>query len=385
MLFGQENHASQQSVCALPLRDLDHPRAQARLEELCSTIMSLTTGEVGGLVVAGDGFSPTLQDLPRTTGLALELLAAVRSQLPASTVLTHLWALCLGSAQLVIVAPDAANDGDLLVSPPILMRPVEDTVAAAEAVLQGRPWPRQRRRARTALLERLAAERLRIPSGRTLHATAVRTGLDEPHPRAGCDGSTLTARAASAGDPLSIPPSRGHIAIAQSWAEAREALVRLHRFTVCAGTDRGSFVTECERLDPFVEALRADPTGSGLIAHLLDADAPDEACPCAWLEAMRTTATLRPDRDIRPGGEGYELLVDLRMILVEAWMRHPGGPLHRIWRALGFALAVLAWADHRNASAAGIAEELLVVDPDDALALCLATSIEEPAPPAWTA
>ncbi|MEY8655431.1 hypothetical protein [Brachybacterium paraconglomeratum] len=293
------------------------------------------------LIVIGDGRQSVLEPLVR------EVLARAGGLVAATAA-----ALGPGGAQLLSLrgAADgrrwelrAATGGDeeLLAVPAGPLRDFAATQAAARAVLAGRAIPQEARP--EPLLEEI---------GRALH-------LPPPD-------------LASAADPGLL------------LAEAGAALRALRRGR--PGAVGADGMTKCEHIAQLLAALAVDRLHWELLAQLVEHGGAPPIARETLLQELVADPTRRPHPDVCAGGRVYVLLEEMRCVASAAL--DAAGPAARgtarpAWRALTALLVLLAWWNHRFATAGSLVDELRHREPDSTLAPLLSRMTDTPVFPAW--
>lgn len=332
-----------------------------------------------GIVVLGDGYAPVCEDpecgvgdadgrrpgapqtpcgaeLPALVS-AMRILAVALTRLPGFD-LPELWVLAAGRATSVrsrpvppdtgLPAPDAHEPGelDLLIAPSVALARIDTTLVAAQSVLAG--------------------ERLAHPS----------------RPAADAVRALLVTGVSDVPRTLPRPP------IGATFREAVEAVGRLDG--TVGDPDPWLCVSACERIRPLVLDLaaprRRDDLLDILIRRGLGRGVRGTGDP---LHDLRTSAR-RPHPSISPGGTWFEALVAIERISRPAAQGQPPGQADppagwlEGWANLAGLLAMLAWWNHRYATAGSLTDRVLERRPDHALARWASLMAGVPVPPGWT-
>ncbi len=274
------------------------------------------------LIVVGDGY----QELPEPAVHTILrragglLHAAARDLEPAAFRLTSLRAAAGASCWDVLPTPDGVEPSRA--GP---LRQFQDTRAAAAAVLTGHPLP-QPEPADPGLAE--IGRRLRLPA-RDLASSA--------------DIGELFAAEGGAG------------------------------------------MTECEQLAAFLSAVAVDRLHWELLAQCVEHGADEVIDRETLLQVLVSDGRWRPHPDVCAGGTRYRALEALRVVAGAG--DAPGAPARATarsaWRALTALLVMLAWWNHRFATAGGLVDELWEREPESTLAPLLSRMTDAPIFPAW--
>lgn len=232
---------------------------------------------------------------------------------------------------------------DISVAPPVPLDGADSTLVAAEAVLAGEDAP----------------------------------GADGPGPG--------PLRAVLILDPPTPSPALPRPRIEETWRAALEALSSYR-----ARRDEPSSavcMTVCERLCVLSADLR-DPLRRDRLTAIFLGRGKGDRTPCSGPPShlLRDPRSV-PHASITPGGQWYEGLA-----LAEAVLRPPGAPHPRTeryvaqdaWCDLAALLALLAWWNHRFATAGSLADDVCRHDPEHSLARWVALMAGAGLPPAWT-
>ncbi|APX31630.1 hypothetical protein BH708_01640 [Brachybacterium sp. P6-10-X1] len=295
------------------------------------------------VVVLGDGH----QALPEGLSDDVAMLASARLLLTASEMpgepfdIDSAWVAGDGQCRQVVRGAPDGDEERFWISPPEPLRPFSETCAAAGEVFTGRPIPQPPRE--EPELARIAG-RLRLE----------RTELS-----AACDPGEL-------------------------FAAARNALARLGARDGEDG-DEG-FVTDCEHVAELLSVLAVDRLHWELLAQCIDRGNEGSIDRGELLQILVSERHWRPDPDVCAGGSWYVALERLRVIAEKAWSELPDpqrGIAREAWRGLTALLVLLAWWNHRFATAGRLVDELREREPGSTLAPLLARMTDTPIFPAW--
>lgn len=324
------------------LHDLLAPKGGENLRRHFHLLAERGAKGIHALLVIGDGHQSVLEPLvhevlARAGGIVRGAVASA----PAGPELLSLRGAADGRRWDVPAARGGSDDRSPLPASVGPLRDFASTQAAAGAVLSGRPIPRE-----------APPEPLLEEIGRALH-------LPPPD-------------LASAVDP-------GHLL-----AEAGAALDALRRRP--AGLSAADGMTECEHIAQLLAALAVDRLHWELLAQLVEHDGAPPIARETLLQELVTDPSRRPHEDVRAGGRLYILLEEMRCVALAAL--DAGGPAARgtarpAWRALTALLVLLAWWNHRFATAGRLVDELRHREPDSTLAPLLSRMTDTPVFPAW--
>jgi len=325
------------------LHDLLAPRGAENLR--CHLGLLRTRGGDGvhALVVIGDGHQRVLEPLVQEVlSRAGELLrGAVQELAPAGPVLLTLRGAADGRCWELVPDRTGGEGAPPRSIPSGPLRDFASTRAAAGAVLEGRAIPQE------AMPEPLLDE-----IGRALR-------LPPPDLASSADPGRLLA-------------------------EAGVALAGLRRrpaeLTAAAG------MTKCEHISRLLSALAVDRLHWELLAQLVEHGGAPEIARETLLQELVSDPYRRPHEDVCAGGELYVLLEEMRCVALAALDgAGPGarGTARPAWRALTALLVLLAWWNHRFATAGRLVDELQLREPDSTLAPLLSRMTDTPVLPAW--
>jgi hypothetical protein len=145
-------------------------------------------------------------------------------------------------------------------------------------------------------------------------------------------------------------------------------------------------MTECEHISQLLAALAVDRLHWELLAQLVEHGGAPPIARETLLQELVRDPDRRPHEDVRAGGEVYVLLEEMRRIAGAALA--DAGPSARgtarpAWRALTALMVLLAWWNHRFATAGELIDELREREPDSTLAPLLSRMTDTPVFPAW--
>ena len=340
LLAGTGTPGTPPLITRTSLRDLLGPRGPDDLRHHLALLRARGGAGVHALVVVGDGHlsvpGPLVHDMLGRVGAMLH--AAVRDLAPAGPRLLTLRGAA-DSRRWELVADEEGGPVRALSAGPL--REFSGTHAAASAVLAGRPIPRP-----------APSEPLLGQIGRALR-------LPPPD-------------LASAADPGRLLDEAG-----TALASLRREPGRLHE---PAG------MTECEHISQLLAALAVDRLHWELLAQLVEHDGAPPVDRETLLQELVRDPARRPHDDICAGGRVYVLLEEMRCV-ARAALEGAGpsgrGTARPAWRALTALLVLLAWWNHRFATAGGLVDELREREPDSTLAPLLKRMTDTPVFPAW--
>lgn len=379
VLIGHRGRREVRCGARLDLTQVLGPRGHERVGALLRGLRAQGADGAFGVVLLGDGLTgcctPELfSSLGMLPGEGLDLLgeepctdpaeclsraagehAAVRvlSMLALGEVtgleIPELWVIGGGWATEVLVRPappeHLADEPELEVAlgPLTALAALDSTLVAAQAVGEG--------------------ERLPMPS--TAGIGAVRALLAAG---AGADVSRTLPR----------PP------IMDTWRELVQALDLLRAQGAAPEPDQ--CMTVCERLCTFVADLAATSRRDEFLEAVVLRGQGAKACSLALPLQVLTDPAFCPDESIRAGGSWFQGMHDaVRMIGPApgtAW-EVTGSILRSGWANLSSCLALVAWWDHRFATAGDLVDAVLEAMPEHSLARLVALVLEGPQMPCW--
>lgn len=326
-----------------PLHELLGPRGGAQLERHLGILADRGSGAVRALIVLGDGYQELLpavvQDiLQRAGGVVHEASRALGVQSP---MLLGVHGAAAATCWSVRGVPGRAGRTEIRVANSGPLRPFEDTHAAASAVLSGHQIPQP-----DAHTERLGE------IGAQLDLPAVDLGSS-------ADPGTRFTTALAALGPLLAAPEK------------------------LSNEDR---MTKCEQVAELLSAVAVDRLHWELLAQCVERGSSLRIDRETLLQTLVTDREWSPHPDVRAGGDWYVGMERLRIIA--AATTGAGTPAQRstarsAWRALTTLLVLLAWWNHRFATAGDFVDELRDQEPDSTLAPLLSRMTDTPIFPAW--
>lgn len=306
------------------------------------------------LIVLGDGYQRLSEDLSDDIAvLASARLLLAAAEMPGDPFdIDSAWVAGGGQCREVVRGAPDGDEERFWISPPEPLRQFSETCAAAGEVFTGRPVPQPPRE---------EPELARIASRLRLH----RTELSAP-----CDPGEL-------------------------FAAARGALARLGARDDADvdghddgddHADHGDFMTDCEHIAELLSAVAVDRLHWELLAQCVDRGNEGTIGRDELLQVLVRERQWRPDPDVCAGGSWYLALEKLRRVAAQALADLPvpeRGIAREAWRALTALLVMLAWWNHRFATAGGLVDELREREPDSTLAPLLTRMTDTPIFPAW--
>ncbi|MFC7374313.1 MULTISPECIES: hypothetical protein [unclassified Brachybacterium] len=344
ILVGHAGDGTAPMLTCSPLTDVMSPEGPEHLEHHLGLMREHGSSRALALLVIDDGYEPLAPQVAIDISiLAGGLVLTTASRLlPEPFEIDVLWAVGDSSARQVLLS-GAGQDGDesLLVSPPGPLKRFSETSAAANAVFSGDPVPQERED--EPVLEAI---------GRSI--TLARTELG-----ASCDPGAL-------------------------FETARGALGRLR---TGHGDPAGSdFVTDCEHVSALLSAVAVDRLHWELLAQCVEHGNAGSIDREELLQVLVSAPQWSPHPDICAGGSWYEALEKLREVAAAAMDAAPAARRstpRAAWRGLTAMLVMLAWWNHRFATAGGFVDDLWGREPDSTLAPLLARMTDTPIFPAW--
>ena len=286
--------------------------------------------------------------------LAVAALRAARSCEPDGFDIPEVWLIARGEAQPVdlfaAMSDGQVDDGDLCLAlgPREPLIPLEETLAASQAVAAGERLPvtRSTRRRR---LDRVRA-----------HISKQWAAHQRPTDAVTAHGRTQIA-------PAQWRDVTGHLAAVRAGRDLGEA----------EWTDVMRVLQHIGQRDGFESLVES------MIRHGNDVAAPGEEL----IPHIVHNSALRPHPDVRPGGNWHEgvedLLVLMQMLEQDSRLQHLHGQMGDAVTNLHLLLAVLEWWFHRFATAGDHADAALQRQPHRMFAQCFVEMTSAPLTPAW--
>jgi hypothetical protein len=326
-----------------PLHDLLAPRGPENLRRHLRLLRERGGDGVHALIVIGDGrqhvLEPLVQEVLARSGALLRGTAATLA--PAGPELLSLRGAADGRCwELAPDDPGHAGTG-LRALPAAPLREFSATRVAAGAVLGGRAIPHE-----------VAPDPLLGEIGRALR-------LPPPDLASTADPGLLLAEAGAALDALRRAP--------------REL-----------GSAEG--MTKCEQIARLLSALAVDRLHWELLAQLVEHDGAPRIDRETLLQELVHDPRRRPHEDVCAGGRLYVRLEEMRctaLAALDGAAPAARGTARPAWRALTALLVLLAWWNHRFATAGRLVDELREREPDSTLAPLLSRMTDTPVFPAW--
>lgn len=348
ILAGSGGASSPPMITRSALADLLGPGGGENLGRHLSLMRDRGSSFVHALIVLGDGYQelwePVIHEVMHRAGQLLHAAAlAVESQSSAESTFQLLFIHGAASSTSWELGRDpqggAARGVALTATGPL--RQFSDTRAAASAVLTGRPIPRHE--SADPLLEQIG-QGLRLPA------------LD----------------VTSAEDPGRL------------FTVALSALEKLGGSA--SGLSPAEQMTEYEHIASLLSAVAVDRLHWELLAQLVEHGGTRTIERETLLQTLVNDRQWQPHEDICAGGRSYGGLEKLRR--VAAVTMATALPAERriarsAWRALTALLVLLAWWNHRFATAGGLVDELREQEPESTLAPLLSRMTDTPIFPAW--
>ncbi|MDN5898846.1 MAG: hypothetical protein L0H74_02125 [Brachybacterium sp.] len=343
ILAGCAEMGTSAMITRSPLHELLGPRGGPNLERHLALMRDRGSGAVQALIVLGDGhqdlLAPVVEDILQRAG---KIVHAAAQALGAETrTLVSVHGAAASTCWTLHRVPGRPGDAEVQLTESGPLREFADTRAAATAVLRGRPVPRPE-----------VHERQLLRIGRDLELPAVDI--------------------ASAADPGAL------------FTTARTALVPLLAEPgTLSEQDR---MTKCEQVATLLSAVAVDRLHWELLAQCVEHGGSREIDRETLLQRLVTDREWVPHPDVCAGGDWYVGLGQMRSIAAAA--TSGGTPAQRstarsAWRALTALLVLLAWWNHRFATAGGLVDELREEEPDSTLAPLLSRMTDTPIFPAW--
>ena len=333
------------------LRHLLAEHGQENLVRHLGMMRERGSRQVAAVVVIGDGYQdvlePVIREVLRRTAVLLR--AAARTFRPATLELVTVqgaaagrrWEVLEGSGQDAGQQGDQQGDLEMTLEDRGSLLAFSDTRAAASAVLVGRqirqPEPDQR---------------LLADIGRELELPAADLALE-------ADPGELLAAALTALEQLRSRPD---------------------------GLRERSGMTKCEQIAALLSAVAVDRLHWELLAQCVERGERREISRETLLQILVRDRSWSPHEDVCAGGRWYSGIEQLRRIAAEAMVST--APAHRAtarsaWRGMTALLVILAWWNHRFATAGRFVDELWAQEPESTLAPLLSRMTDTPIFPAW--
>lgn len=329
------------------LADLLGPHGQEDLVRHLALMAERGSSVAHALIVLGDGYQdlldPVVREVLLRVGALLRAAETSRSQGPgaAPVRLLSIRGAASGSAWEIDRPPAADGTAEMSPRRTGALREFCDTRAAASAVLVGQLMPR-----------------------RDEHAQAL---LD-------------------IGSSLHVPPAdlRSTADPAELFERAREALGAV---TAPAGTPvDAERMTKCEPVAALLSAVAVDRLHWELLAQCVERGGDRRIERETLLQRLVDDPDWAPHFDVCAGGSWYVGLERLRLVAgaaAAAATTPQRSTARSAWRALTTLLVLLAWWNHRFATAGGLVDELRDREPDSTLAPLLSRMTDTPIFPAW--
>jgi len=153
-----------------------------------------------------------------------------------------------------------------------------------------------------------------------------------------------------------------------------------------AGLRGPSGMTKCEQIAALLSAVAVDRLHWELLARCVERGGRGQIERETLLQILVQDRSWSPHEDVCAGGRWYSGIEQLRRIAGEALAA--AAPAHRgtarsAWRALTALLVILAWWNHRFATAGHFVDELCAQEPESTLAPLLQRMTDTPIFPAW--
>lgn len=341
LLLGHDGHLSTPLITCSDIDNLLTPRRTEMLESHLNLLRSRGSTAAIAVFVLGDGYEEAGEPeiLAVATEMGGHLLVTAEQLTPTPFPITPCWVLAGGTARQVVALAEAQGGWDLAVSPALPLRPFAETAGAAHAVLAG---------------------------------TSVDDAVEMP-------------ALVQAGARLRIPyPPAPGFDLAASFAQSRDLAARL---ASRSGVPMPPVsVTECEHIGAFFGALGSDALHWELLALCVERGQDGPVPRETLLETLTSDPAWRPHADVCAGGSWYLAIERLRCMAAAAIDAGLGSERTRAigaWRGLTSVLVLLAWWNHRYASAGEYVDEIVRREPASTLAPLLSRLIDTPIPPAW--
>lgn len=341
ILAGTGGLHSPAMVTRSSLRDLLAPHGAEHLRRHLALMQERGVGALHALIVIGDGYQVLLEPVVENLLLRAGALVHDAAKEVFAGALPGLLSVRGAASATCWELEDRPGGGRPRLFALEPLRAFSDTRAAAGAVLTGRPIPY----------------------------------LEQEDPALAEIGRSLRLRAvdlASGADPGEL------------FAAARESLE--HLLAGAAELSETSRMTKCEQLASLLSAVAVDRLHWELLAQCVEHGTDREVERETLLQALVSDAELIPHEDVCAGGSWYTALEKLRGIAAaacEAASPAELGTARSAWRALTALLVLLAWWNHRFATAGHLVDEIREREPESTLAPLLSRMTDTPIFPAW--
>lgn len=348
ILAGSGGNGSPPMITRSALTDLLGPGGGENLVRHLSLMRDRGSHVVHALIVLGDGYQdllgPVVDEVMRRAGLLLNTAAHTlesQSAAEATFQLLSIHGAASSTCWELERDPRGGAPGNVGLAATGPLRPFSDTRAAASAVLTGRPIPHHQ--SADPMLEQIGHE-LRLP------ALELSSEADP--------GRLFTA--------------------------ALSALDRLGGSS--SGLSPAEQMTEYEHIASLLSAVAVDRLHWELLAQFVELGGGRTIERETLLQTLVNDRQWQPHEDICAGGRAYVGLEKLRRIAAAAMA--VALPAERriarsAWRALTALLVLLAWWNHRFATAGSLVDELREQEPESTLAPLLSRMTDTPIFPAW--
>ncbi|ASK66912.1 hypothetical protein CFK39_15105 [Brachybacterium avium] len=343
ILAGSSDRDAAAMITRSPLHELLGPRGAGNLERHLGLMRDRGSRAVQALIVLGDGhqelLAPVVADILRRAG---ELVHTAAQALDAEACgLLSVHGAASSTCWVLQREPGRPGGAGVRVLESGPLREFADTRAAATAVLGGRRIPRTD--LREGELRNIGGD-LELPA---------------PDIASAADPGTLFASARTALSPLLAGPE---------------------------GLSEQDRMTKCEQVAALLSAVAVDRLHWELLAQCVEHGSSREIDRETLLQRLVSDREWVPHPDVCAGGDWYVGLEQLRLIAAGA--RSDGDSVQRrtarsAWRALTALLVLLAWWNHRFATAGKFVDELREEEPDSTLAPLLSRMTDTPIFPAW--
>ena len=348
LLAGSGETGSPPMITRSALADLLGPGGGKNLERHLALMRDRGSHAVHALIVLGDGYQdlvdPMIHEVMHRAGQLLFSAAhSLESQSSAAAAfqLLSIHGAASSTAWELERELRAEGTGEVVVVATGPLRAFSDTRAAASAVLTGRPIPRPD-----------PADPMLELIGRGLRLPALDLASE-------ADPGRLFAAALSALDKL----GGGALPLSPS-----------------------DQMTKYEHIASLLSAVAVDRLHWELLAQFVEHGDTRTIDRETLLQTLVSDRQWRPHEDICAGGRWYLGLEKLRRIAAVAMAT--ALPAERriarsAWRALTALLVLLAWWNHRFATAGSLVDELREQEPESTLAPLLSRMTDTPIFPAW--